>query len=458
MPRKIRVEEDNTALGSEVYQSGVEVTVSDDEYLALVASGAIAKGWVSDQGDVLTEVESLVGTAPATLDTLGEIATSLLTKAASGLPSYSGTRTNPYDPRCNVYNLKPSNSRRLRASLSKAMGGQVAEWVVIGDSGPAGCTNGVTLTYERLNAWPIQMRDELARHGIAKGGTGLVRIRDNSATDARWGLTGAWNHSFLTSSYLAGAGDATFTSDLAGDRASVLYYDLGTGQGTFNISINGAGSGAGFLAVTQTNPTGWKVATLSPGALAVGATVKATRVSGTMMLGGAQVWSSTGGLVVHNIAQSGSSAGGTGNSSWSDTAGLGLVYTAPITNPTTGGATTPAVVFLSLGGNDLMAGRTAAQITSALTTIRNRYPNSDCVLIAPAPVNTTLVPAATWDAYITALYDLADTLDMPLVDFRARIGDYATFVANGLSNDGQGHLIGGAYAGLGRNLGLMLVA
>src|SRR5690349_4110111 len=109
------------------------------------------------------------------------------------LPSHAPAESpNPYDPKFNAYNFKPTNTRRLRAALGRAMVGGLAEIVAIGASDTAGCTSSTGPTFDRTRAWPMQMRDELARHGMPVAGTGMVRVLDDANADARWVLAGAW--------------------------------------------------------------------------------------------------------------------------------------------------------------------------------------------------------------------------------------------------------------------------
>lgn len=407
-----------------------------------------------------TSLEDVATTANAATSEIETINTVTIPDAAAtkGLPSYiTARKSNPYDPRLNVYNLKPSNTRKLRAGLARSMRGGRGEIFVIGDSGATGATS--TVAWDRPRSWPYEMGNELARHGIPKGGTGLVRLTDAGlSADTRWGTTGSWNATGKWYAFTAGNGaTATFTSDFTGDRVALTYYDVADGA-TFTVSINGVSQGT----VTCSGPAGLKTVVYTA-AIASGQTVVLTKTSagGLMDIVGVNVWSNANaGLVVHNIAQSGATASGSGAAAWVDsatTAALGTLIVTP-SKLTTTGAATPDCVMIGLGGNDMQMSASDATITAAITTIRNRFSSSDVILVAETVLNTTLVSASRWEQYLRAMYDLADTLDCPLVDQRARLGDYATVVANGLSTDGVGHLVAGANAGLGRNLGQILAA
>lgn len=377
------------------------------------------------------------------------------TKAARGLPTYVPTSVaGLYDPVFNAYNFKPSNTRRIRAALGRAAVGGLCEVAVVGDSSVAG---GVGATYDRLRSWPLQARDELVRHGVPLAGTGLVRAQENTVVDSRWSFTGAWVGSNLTNRYTTANGaTATLTSNLAGDRVTVLFYDSADAS-TFTISVNGATTGTGFATVTQSGPAGWRKHTIAT-PVAAGQTVTLTKTSGAFLtIAGAAVWSSTGGVMVHSLGQGGSRATGTNNAAWADTSTNFLRLGQVFANPTVS-LTAPDLVICGIGFNDKSAGVTDPALMAGLTTIRNRYPSSDFLLVGTAPGDTAAVPAATWEATLAAEYALADTLDVPLVDHRARLGSFAEIVAAGLNGDAFGHLKAEAQAGLGRSLGMLLAS
>lgn len=117
----------------------------------------------------------------------------------------------------------------------------------------------------------------------------------------------------------------------------------------------------------------------------------------------------------------------------------------------------PDCVHIALGANDITAlSATDSTITAAITSIRNQYPNSDCILHLPHEVSTTLVSSARYLTYQAALYALADTLDIPLYDWRDRVGSYASGLANGSYGDNQAHITPATEADLGSQLAWIL--
>lgn len=470
-----------------------------------------------------------------------ELATTVATR--EGVPSYVTTqvRGNPFQTSLNAYNLKPSNTRRIRAGLGRATAGEVSEHIVVGDSLSAGCVFGATtpIIFDRAHAWPRMMAKSL---GI-EDGTGWVRVNDNQlGSPLYWTFSGTWNSSPKFYSLGSSTATATFTvpTGMSGTAFSVMWFDPGAGgtQYPWTISVNGAASGAGFRTTdSDFAAAGWRVTTLLPGTIAAGSTIVLTAGAQGLYLGAAKLWNpAAGGLQVHNLAQSSSRAystasglsdrwasvgtnglgtmlasGTNGTTVWSkrtitdlvlngtttatsatavftnDDLGksiripadlvslklpIGNVYIAAVNSATSitlssaalvtaSGVTAdigqvPDCLHIELGGNDLSNAISAANIVAAITTIRGFLPNTDVVLHAiPQPANS-LIANATYDAYVSALYDLADTLDVPLIDLRARYGLNSDMVTNQLMGDSATHARPALYADWGTNVAAAL--
>ena len=446
-------------------------------------------------------------------------------------PAYAGdpkTLANYYDLRRGMYNWKRSNTIFLRRGLAIAARGGKSDHIVIGDSVPAGAVSGVgTTIYDRPNSWPMAMRNALAGMGVPIGGTGMVRPIDNTATDARYSSTGTWGNNGVYIFSTTVSSTLTFTPDISGSIVDVQYYD-GAG-GTFTITINGVvartvtGSGSG---------TAWKHARVTGQNIIANVSkivITQTVVNTTgIIIAGINVFSPNSGLIVHNVAQSGSRASGnTGVNSWTDTTSTGNsaspyktfgdsggrtrqvtdavfngtttvtsataaftnddigspidqlavptagillpenTYIQSVTNSTTAimnqaayasaSAQTvninrdPHCLHLFIGGNDLIniGVSSLAAVKTAITTLRNNYPNSDCILYLFHNIVTSLASQADQDTFAAAYFQLADALDIPLFDCRAAIGTYAQAQASGVMGDYQVHLKGSGYAMLG---------
>lgn len=117
----------------------------------------------------------------------------------------------------------------------------------------------------------------------------------------------------------------------------------------------------------------------------------------------------------------------------------------------------PDCVHIALGANDIAAlGASDAAIIAAITTIRGHFTSSDCILHLPHEMSTTLISAARAAAYQASMYKLADTLDVPLYDWRDRIGSFAAGQANGSYGDNLAHLTPATEADLGSQLGWII--
>lgn len=504
------------------------------------------------------------GTSRASFDATekalwGTVATKAGTMESTGLATSYGAsafdtwalaaRPNRFDPVTGAYNYKPSNTRRIRAGLGRAMTGGISRHLAIGDSHTAACIQGLVVPYvfDKPGSWPYQMGAELARHGVPVGGTGWVRCTDDAiATDARWSFSGpshtgaghwaaAKTHMFTTTAFE----EARFAPGINATALSIWWYDPGIAGYTWGVAIDGATTGQGgnrqFLPTI--GAAQWRCATLIPDTpMTPSSEVVIYASPNGVYIAAANAWNpAAGGLLVSNIAQSGSKASGTGVDSWAGTATGGgvaapggvyagisgasrVVTDAVVTSgsatltsataafneardlgqpiliaPGASGYTLPAnayiiavnsatsvtlsvnalrsatgltatigqnpdCVHIALMANDAVAGVSAATITAALTTIRNKFPNSDVILYVYGQPATALVAAATWDADVAAVYDLADTLDVPLIDLRGRFGTDAQQLAQGLRGDSSVHMSSAAFAEWGRAVGKLLAS
>lgn len=392
-------------------------------------------------------------------------------KARGGPPSYvTAAVHNSFDSRFSIYNWKPSNTHKLRADLIKAAYAQaLAEIVVIGDSFGAGCiASSPSVLYDRQNSYPFNMRREMARKGIPEGGTGMVRCNDDAQTqDTRWTFAGSgWTHTGLYYSFTASQNaTATFTSDMPGTKVILTYVDMND-SATWTMAVNGATTGAGFSG-TKTNNGGVANAikqlaltlTINPGDTIVVKKTSASASNYLNIIGMQVVDTSRGGLVVHNLAQSGATASGTGAAAWvDDSAATSLGWLTNYYAAVTAGANANPHMIIELGGNDhpVPSGADSTHalystVTTALTTIRATS-SGDAILMISGQLNDTIVPQANWEGYANACYQLADTLDLPLFDANAKMGAYSQLVSDGWITDGQGHWIAPAYNFLGRTL------
>jgi hypothetical protein len=383
--------------------------------------------------------------------------TALNAKQSRGLPSHVPTTSvGMYQPDRALYNVKPSNTRRLRAGLGRAgrsdnaaaAGNYNELW--IGDSIVGGCTGlgqgaGGSDRFDRINSVAqFSGRALAAKSGISHVGTGLTRIHDGTRFDDRFTLNAtatAANTASAATVALTPGGTVTFISNKVGDQVRVTYYDnFGSGTTGFTISVNGASSGAGYRAVTGSSASLWKSVLLTV-AVAVGDTVVLTGNTGTVIIGFVQVASSSGGIVTHNL-----SASGTNSISWANIAGGGGYNNLRVAHESGMLPFEYDVVHCGFGLYDATANPTStAAYKTAMTTIRNYFPNCDFVIHAMPVPGLYRDDPNTWLQYVTAGFELADSLDVPLVDVQGLLGGYYAEQALGLTTDTTAHLNETAY-------------
>jgi hypothetical protein len=385
--------------------------------------------------------------------------------AKQNLPSYAAGRSNTLDRRLSIYNAHASNTRRWRAGIGRAgradygsSAGMLHElW--LGDSIMGGCTGlgqqtgPDTTRFDRLDAGPrFHERALSALTGITIASTGFVRCCDNSHIDARFALAGGAANNSTTIGLVTNA-TLTFTTNFAGDTVVVGYYD-NFGTAALTISVNGASSGAGFVTVTGTSSSKYKSVTLTGiSGLTVGSTIVMKAIlSSTIQVSFIEVRNATtGGIAVHNVALSGSqatinAAAPTSPAAWTYT-GSGYAAIRQLTD-STALPFVPDVVHLGWGLFDQVNGATSSQYHDAITTICGDFPNSDVVLHGlPTPVSLT---DAQWTPFVAALYQVADELDLPLLDFHDLTGGGAKMATLGLTADTTAHYLQPVYEMWGR--------
>lgn len=389
--------------------------------------------------------------------------------APNPLPSY-GAGTKLFDPALSAFNLRPDNTTRWRASRGRAgwtnYSGvkQISHELWIGDSMLGGCTGltagvGGVARFDRL--------ETIAHHSARAGshavetsvpGTGLVRWRDNTRDDSRVAYSFVPSGA-VTSLPLNATQWAEFTPEMAGDQVYIVYYDnFGNGVNGFDISVNGATSGSGYLAVTGTTTNRWKYAVLTT-SVAAGGKVRVTGKTGTTQMGFVCVVNSAlGGVMPHNIAASGSKVVG----DWETTA-TGFSKIRQITDS---GALwfVPDVVHLVFPFFDVNdnPGNPATFKASMQVVINNFKTASDVVLHAPPLPGRYRGtgggdPTASFLPYLTAMYELAESNDLALLDMHHRTGGgYPKLQPLGLAGDDSAHWTPPVYRMLGRAAASMI--
>lgn len=339
--------------------------------------------------------------------------------------------TKRYDRARNVYNLKPQHLFRTRAKLAQARAGTgICKIAAVGHSMVAG-VGATTGTQD----WPTVLADILNSHGIPRAGSNLVTgNRGSGLMDARWSWGAGWGSFGGSSTLMANStttNAAVMTSDKAGTVVDIWFYKTSTSS-AYSVVIDGGApvtvtpSGSNNTPFLHTitglaNTTHTVSVTRSGGGAGyiLGAEVRQT--SGVSIfnggIGGSRVTTLTETQLYGTTAFASSGSYSGPNRTW----GADLILMGPIIT------------------NDAFAGTNVATwkadhqtaITRARTFSGTYTQASDLVLVADTPV-----AGIDQSGYRTALYELADTNDLPLIDMFDRWGSYTLSNAYGLMDDG----------------------
>ena len=363
--------------------------------------------------------------------------------APGGSPSAvtGGPFKGGYDRRLNIYNLKPYHLRKTRALLGLAAAGVgTCKIAFCGDSTTEGVGSGSAVLQNTMS-WPAQFASLLNGKGYGVDGRGLVNCYpNNTGVWSQWSFSPALGTTNAYRQFNSGIGlafiiatstssTATFTSDLAGTVADIYYLNSG---GSFTYSIDGG------AAVTVTPNGSQTVGVVTVTGLANAThTILITSTSANSQILGAMVRNSTTkGTFIYN-----SGLGGSKTADWIQS-GAWYGQANLVAN-----GWHPNLSFLMLGINDLNTGVTSstykANMQTLITTLKA---SGDLVLVTPVPGS-----GLDLTAYLQALYELADSNDVPLIDLVDRWKDQPTMNGYGLYYDTL-HPNAGGYADLSRSV------
>jgi lysophospholipase L1-like esterase len=349
---------------------------------------------------------------------LGSASTGAATDYSPALtPSYVGARTKSFDARTSVYNGTAAGFRTVRAKANSARQGGTLSLTTIGDSTTAGA--GATAQ----TSWPIQLLDLL---GLPVRGTGAV-FGSQGITDSRWASTGTVTGAGAYAQ-LSAAATKTFTSDRPGTDVDVRFY---RNSGAFDLLIDTAiiATGVTVTGGTYNTSTGRVTpdGSLSGGKVTVTGltsavhTVKITSVATTYLITVNVYSSGSGGVLIANMGVSGTKV-----ADWLSTAFASFYQQATLE---------PADAFiLTLDVNDSSGGTAVATYKTNLQTIATNL-KAIAPVILVAGINASGTSSATHQPYVSAMYDIADTLDLPLFDLFHRWGNYLNANTLGLTAD-----------------------
>lgn len=430
----------STALGAGLTNSATTITFSS----ALTHSGGTAVPTITgtdyiplsilDSTSKLSEVVWLTAyTTGATTGTIlrGQEGTTGVTHSSSDrvvhgtttydatsalTPTYAGPRRNHFDPRTSWYNLKPSNTVKLRALLAKTD----AQRVRIQFWGHSGIAGGGTTALGRDDI-PAQLKRYLKSAGVNINGSGFVMTNNNLGAapgpDSRYTFSAGWTQSSATpqtASFAYTTATGTHSAVFQSDEPGTIV-ELVTANTTAAISIyiddvfqetyTGPGGTAAYVTRTYSSLSNrrHKVEIRSTAALAT--------------FVGVRVRNSTG-LEISNLAMGGADSG-----DWVNAAYNGIRVFAM------GTAGPPDIVIMSLGANDLVQSGIGALSTmianlqTILTDLQTAgVPVIFCTESKPNPGGSIPISDADWNTWMDAYYDLADQYDIPMLDQTNLIG------------------------------------
>lgn len=443
----------SSALGSIEAHIADTVDAHDASAISFVPTGSIAATDVqaavaevaSDAAAALTAhtgqaTDAHDASAISVLDTAGNytatdveaVLTEQVSKFAPGAtPTSVGVFTRGFDRRTSAYNLKASNIGRLRAGVGRAQAGTgLCRLSFIGESTVAGNS----ATYGETS-WPDQLAKLLIASGCSDAGQEAVANLGDQ-TDPRYVRGSGWvvfaDSNLVINSATTNA--LTFTSTRVGTIVNVIYSDAVSG-GSFTVNIDGAGA----ITVNTGNTQALKRYTVT-GLANTTHSVVINRVAGNTFIHGVEVVpSNTVGVRTHNLGYSGGKA-----ANLDETLFYGVAGAA--------GGTLLNSDCVFVGGleiNDATASTVVATWKTQMQTIITaaKANSADVVLVGSNYIGT----AASIEAYHTALYELADTNDCPLIDTREALGAYATANTRGLMNDTL-HPNAGGYGVIARTI------
>jgi hypothetical protein len=340
-------------------------------------------------------------------------------------PAAAGTRSKLWDERLSAYNLKASNTRKTRAGLARAKGG-TGLWnlATAGDSTTAGfvALGGGADPTAYTHPWPEQVLDLLAARGYPTAGK-VTPVYRNAVEDPRDTIGAGWNSGVYKSNLFLNSSTTNayvITHAEASTKVKVWYMNGGAGQ--FTVTIDGGAPATVTVSLADNSLSAWTSGTLTSAVH----TVSIARVSGSVFLWAVENVQSTTGVRLCNAAISGSVMqyqAGDGPYGFEVTPALAGTF----------GAHT-AIIFTS--ANDVgIPTSTATYKTQLQQAINNlQTGGADVILGHALPVD----PTSGFDVttYSSAIYDLADTEDIPVLDFTARWNnDWTTMNSAGLMSD-----------------------
>lgn len=332
------------------------------------------------------------------------------------------------------YNCNPQNLQYLRKSIDNVKSGTAqATWFMLGDSTMYGeySNNGTDSGNLVPGSLPSQLADILISRGINAnsnsfmGGSGSA-VPNRSATDSRLSFGAGWAVNSGTSiggGFLEQSAQNTaalsFTPTTMADTFKFLYITDPTG-GTLSVDINGSGTTSYNSSVSSGFAIQSIVGTLGNNTLNV------------KYVSGASKNIYFQGIIAYNSAKPSVNII---NAGWGGSLTSNWLLSAAAYNPF---PLIPVlgqdVTFINLGNNDcnnsVAVSTFKSNMQSIITQALTANSGNTNVVLLPMNPTSNVCSQATQQTYVTALYQLASTNNLCLIDNYALFGSSYTTANN----------------------------
>lgn len=314
-----------------------------------------------------------------------------------GTPRYAGSRGRPFDAKDGLYNQTGTSMFTGRLKMTMTKRGRSTTLLILGSSTVAGFDS------PGNDAWPSLLLGEMERDGFPIKGDGVIFLgAAKAASDPRWTYSGTVTQASLgLYATITNASWAQYQVQRTCNTCTISYYHTG---GNFSMSVNG---GAAINVTTNGSSTQGQYTLVG---LTGTPTIRITATSATP----AEIASiNPNNSAITGLTIASAGVGGTASGNWTSNNFKDNLWAARNAN-------IPGMTVISIGGNDCTLGVPIATFKSNLKTIINwsTLGGSGSALVAMPHANTPTIEQ--WWPYVAAMYDVADEMDVPLLDMTYR--------------------------------------
>lgn len=412
-----------TTIGAVKPDNSSTTIAADGTISAVVGGGGPTTNPVS-----LAQGGTASTSAPAALNTLFAN-TSTGQQAQVEYRLYNGAATSYVAQNTYCFNCDPAYLKKWRTSLGKVRSGQAnARILLLGDSTTFGTGSNNTNTGNvKAQSYPTQMSGFINSLGVNAHwnsflSDGSSAFETNHANDARITRGTGWTQASGTNGQSVGGQMFENSSSTANSLAFlptvnvdtfVVWYKTFSGGGTLSLDINGSGT------ITQSTNSASGIGSV---------TITGSLGSDTLNI----KWSSGGTIDICGVEAYDSSKKWIDlmNAGWAGSNSIDVSNSTNAWGPLNGlNAFSADLVIVDVGINDWnAAGSASAYKTNIQTLITQVVANgSSIILVTPAPTNPANgATIAAQTPFIDAMYALAVTNNLPLIDNYTRFGPAAS--------------------------------